>query len=131
MEHKFALICTNLHICKSPKACKQANKYGKHIYITYIYLLGSIYTCIVCIYSDLYPFEPIELYIYIYIYIYIYTYIYIYVCMYVCIYIYMQHKTPNHHEQATGAAGCCSHYGTMIQQSPPEATLGIYQESSH
>ena len=73
-------------------------------------------TCInglnICIYSGLYPCIPTALHIYIY------------------IYIYMQHKTPNHQLQAIGATGSYNHHGTTIQQSPPESTIGFYQETS-
>ena len=45
-------------------------------------------------------------------------------------YMYMQHETLKHHAQATGAAESCSQYGIIIQQNPPEATIGFYQETS-
>ena len=46
------------------------------------------------------------------------------------IYIYMQCKTLNNCMQATDAAGSSSQHSITIQQSPPEATEGFYQETS-
>ena len=66
----------------------------------------------ICIYSDLHPFKLTKLHIYIY------------------IYIYIQHKTPKHRVQVTGAAGSCSQHGIMRQRSPLEAIVGYYQETS-
>ena len=42
----------------------------------------------------------------------------------------MQHKTQKYRTQATSTAGSCRQYGIMIHQSPPEATIGFYQETS-
>ena len=43
----------------------------------------------------------------------------------------MQDKTPNNCMQGTGAAeGSCSQYKWHAQWSPPEATVGYYQETS-
>ena len=42
----------------------------------------------------------------------------------------MQHQTPKHHAQATGAAKSCSKHSIMIQKSPSEATVGCYWEAS-
>ena len=49
---------------------------------------------------------------------------------YIYIYIYMQRKTLNNHAQATDTAGSSSQHSITIQQSPPEATKGFYQETS-
>ena len=68
----------------------------------------SIYALHICIYSDIYPCVQPKLHIY----------------------IYMQHETLEHHVQATSAAGSCSQHGIIIQQSPPEATIDLYQETS-
>ena len=42
----------------------------------------------------------------------------------------MQHETQKFHMQATSAVGSCSQHGITIHQSPPEATIGYYQETS-
>ena len=73
------------------------------IYALHIYIYGNIYSCA----------QPEQ-----HIYIYIYTYIYI------------VQQTLNNHVQATDAAGSSSQHSIMIQQSPPEATKGFYQETS-
>ena len=42
----------------------------------------------------------------------------------------MQCKTQSYHAQATSAAGSYSQHGITIHQSPPEATIYLYQEIS-
>ena len=42
----------------------------------------------------------------------------------------MQYETQKYRMQASDAAGSSSQHSIMIQQSPPEATEGFYQETS-
>ena len=94
----------------------QTNKHRKHIYMTYIYIFQALYMHICPAYTHIWQYIPL------YTVCAAYTYIYIY--------IYMQCKTLYNHAQATEAAGSSSQHSITIQQSPPEATEGFYQETS-
>ena len=75
MEHEFAPICTHFHIYSIQNIWKSTKNNGKHVYMTYIYILRlfiCIYDLNICIYGDIYPCIQPTLHIYIYIYIYIY-----------------------------------------------------------
>ena len=104
--HSFAPIFTYAVFKKH--AHKQINMENIYMWPKYLYsrLNVCIYSLHICIYSDLYPCIPTKLH------------------------IYMQHKTPNHLEQATGAAKSCSKHNITAQESPPEATVDFYQETS-
>ena len=85
-----------------------------YIYILYKYIQGFIYAYIAWIYG----------------YMAIYSLAHSLSCIYMYIYIYIQYETLNHHVQATGNAESCTQYSITIQQSPPETTVGFYQETS-
>ena len=117
-EHAFATICTHLHIFSIHYAQKQTKKHGKHIYITYKYICKALYMHICPAYMHIWQNILLHTAHTVYIYIYIY------------IYIYTQRKTLNNHVQDTDATGSSSQHSITIQWSPPEATIGFYQQTS-
>ena len=86
------------------------NKHGKYIYRAYIYVLQALYIHICPVYMHIWQYIPLH--------------------SVRATYIYMQCETQKYHVQATNTAGSCSQHSIMIHQSPPEATIGFYQETS-
>ena len=111
--HQFALICIYA-------ACKK-HKYTQinmeNIYIGPIYMFSRLHICIYALsYTHIWQYIPFAFSPH-----YHSQHIYIYIC---------SDETQKYHVQATSAAGSCSQHSIMIHQSPPEATIGFYQETS-